>query len=378
MPLIIVRNDITRMDVDAIVNPTNPELVPGGGTDLTIHRAAGVELMFACQNLAPLEPGHAVATPGFHLPCRYIIHTVGPVWEDGWHREETILRQCYAESLNLARECECESIAFPLIAAGALGFPRDRVLPIATETIQAFLEEADMTVYLVVYDEEAFQLSKAHFRDVQEYIDAHYLLAHPDPGNRRQEDFRRSQMIAAPREAPRHAREAAPAKRRRPSLPNLSNIFDHSKKQEDTAHRESFPKEEAVPMAPMAAPRFDPERMEVMLDESFNEMLFRKIDEKGLTDAQCYKRANIDRKHFSKIRNPQYKPGKPTVLALAIALELPLEETRELLMKAGFALSHSSKFDVIVEYYILSKDYNIYRINETLFAFDQSLLGSTG
>lgn len=345
MPLILVRNDITLMQVDAIVNPTNSKMIPGGGVDAAIHQAAGAELQEECKQFGALQPGHAVLTEGYHLPCKYIIHTVGPRWFDGWRKEETVLRQCYREALRLAENYSFQSVAFPLIASGALGFPKERVMPIAVEEIRSFLENSDMTVYLVVYDAQSYSLSREHFPEVQAYIDDTYLEIHAHAQNR----HRRAEVYmdcCAPAPAPASKAAARKAGRR-------------------------FSKP-----APQSQASVGLSDLISNLDEGFSQMLFRKIDEKGMTDAQCYKKANLDRKLFSKIRNPDYKPSKPTILALAIALELSLPETQNMLMKAGFALSHSNKFDVIIEYCINNHIYDILKINEILFAFDQSLLGN--
>ncbi len=328
MPLNIVRNDITKMKVDAIVNAANPSLLGGGGVDGAIHRAAGPELLEECRGLGGCETGSAKITGAYRLPCKYVIHTVGPVWHGGLLGERKLLSSCYRESLNLARDAGCESVAFPLISAGAYGYPRDRALDVAVETIGAFLRDHEMTVYLVVFDRASFRIGERRFQAIESYIDDHYVDLRLDKN-------RRVQSVGFP----------------------------------PTPAPMAYPQE-------CAAPGDLREALD-MIDESFSEMLLRKIDEKGMTDAQCYKKANIDRKLFSKIRSDRlYKPSKPTALAFAIALELPLEEARELLEKAGFALSHSSKFDIIVEYFIRQGNYNIYEINEALFAFDQSLLGN--
>lgn len=347
MPLILVRNDITKMQVDAIVNPTNSKMVPGGGVDAAIHQAAGAKLQEECKQLGVLQPGHTVLTNGHNLPCKYVIHTVGPRWFDGWRKEETVLRQCYREALKLAEHHSFQSIAFPLIASGALGFPKERVMPIAVEEIRSFLESSDMTVYLVVYDTQSYSLSREHFPEVQAYIDDTYVDSHAKTQNRR---YRSEEYMDCCASAP--APEAAEPK---------------------ASHRPNWFPSQPKPKLQTAASLSD---LISNLDEGFAQMLFRKIDEKGMTDAQCYKKANLDRKLFSKIRNPDYKPSKPTILALAIALELNLAETQNMLMKAGFALSHSNKFDVIIEYCINNQIYDILKINEILFVFDQSLLGN--
>ena len=332
MPLQIVRNDITKMKVDAVVNAANSSLLGGGGVDGCIHRAAGPELLAECETLHGCETGSAKVTKGYRLPCKYVIHAVGPRWQDGKHQEPELLQSCYQTSLELAKEYKCESIAFPLISSGIYGYPKDQALKIAVDTIGAFLLENEMTVYIVIFDRKAYQISGKLFADITEYIDDRYVEEHS----------------ASIGERLRHQRAM-----------------------------EYIPMEACEMAVPMEANAVSLEDALKQMDESFSEMLLRKIDERGMTDAQCYKKANIDRKLFSKIRSDKfYKPSKPTVLAFALALELPLPEMEDMLMKAGFALSHSSKFDIIVEYFVERGNYNVYEINEALFAFDQSLIGA--
>lgn len=328
MPLQIVRNDITKMKVDAIVNAANTSLLGGGGVDGAIHRAAGPKLLAECRKLNGCPTGDAKMTKGYRLKAKYIIHTVGPIYRDGHHQEEKLLRSCYQKSLALALEKDCDSIAFPLISAGAYGYPKDQALQIAIEEISHFLLEHDMMVYLVIFDLKAFQISAKLFAHIQSYIDDHYVISHSD---------------------------AVSSLRR-----NRKALLDESPVMEGPVYYEALNLEDALKQ----------------IDESFSEMLMRKIDEAGMKDSECYKKANVDRKLFSKIRSHKnYKPSKKTVLAFAIALELPLDETNDMLKKAGYALSHSNKFDIIVEYFIIHKHYDIYEINEALFAFDQPLLG---
>ena len=359
MPFQIVRNDITLMPVDAIVNAAKPSLLGGGGVDGAIHRAAGPELLEACRALGSCAVGEAKLTPGFRLPAKYVIHTVGPVWHGGFFGERRQLASCYRSVLTLAKEQECESIAFPLISAGSYGYPKEKALRVAVEEISTFLLENDMAVYLAVYGGESLALSRKLFADVQEYIDEHYVEEHPPLGNRREEP---GDSIALNAAMPCGSQAAPEAKPPRPA-----------------ARRGQLELEKAA----RPKPSFDAQEATLSLnsifndlDESFQQMLLRKIDESGMTDAQCYKKANIDRKLFSKIRKDvHYKPSKATALAFAVALELDLRETKSLLEKAGFALSRSSRFDVIVQYFIERHNYNIYEINETLFYYDQSLLG---
>lgn len=353
MPLQIVRNDITKMKVDAIVNAANSSLLGGGGVDGCIHRAAGPALLAECKTLGGCETGSAKITGAYKLPCKHIIHAVGPRYLDGKHGERDQLISCYRTSLELAKEAKCETVAFPLISSGIYGYPKDQALRIAMETISDFLLENDMTVYIVIFDKKAYRISEKLFSDIEEYIDDNYVDEHTDNYSER--------------------------------LRRLNAFREEDLEDEEDAIREMNVCSDAVyeakemalpPMAAMKAAMSLDEAME-QIDESFSEMLLRKIDESGMTDAECYKKANIDRKLFSKIRSDKlHKPSKPTAIAFAIALELSLGETRDMLMKAGFALSHSNKFDIIIEFFISKGNYNVFEINEALFAFDQSLLGA--
>lgn len=338
MPFTIVRQDITSMRVDAIVNAANTELQMGGGVCGAIFRAAGPgRLQAACDKLAPIQTGGAAITPGFDLPARYVIHAAGPVYS-AWKKENSraLLRSAYLESLRLAEENGCGSIAFPLISSGIYGYPKDEALEVARQSIGEFLQSHDMDVYLAVFDKSSFLVGEALLGRVESYIDQHYVDRH-QTGRRRLLKVEEDALENAP------PFSAAPP---------------------------------AMPMAGAAA--MPPNLSDLMkkLDEPFSAALLKLIDQKGRTDVEVYKRANIDRKLFSKIRTGKgYTPKKPTILALAVALELTLDETDALLERAGYALSHASKFDVIVEYFIVSGQYDIFQINEVLFAYDQPLLG---
>lgn len=337
MPLQIVRDDITTMQVDAIVNAANNALAGGGGVDGSIHRAAGPGLLQECLALGGCDTGSAKITGAYNLPAKYVIHTVGPVWQGGTEGEKELLISCYRSALALAVRHQCRSVAFPLLSSGAYGYPKDQALRVAIDTISAFLMEHEMMVYLVVFDRQAYCISSRLFADIAAYIDENYVRDHAD--------FRF--------ETSRRAHQA----------PILAPQAD------------SMPEDTACFSMPM--PGRSLEEVLAHKDESFTEMLLRRIAESGMTDAECYKKANIDRKLFSKIRNDRlYRPSKATALAFAIALKLPLREAEDLLKKAGFAFSGSDIFDLIVRYHIENGNYNIFQINETLFAFDQSLLGS--
>lgn len=351
MPLKIVRNDITKMAVDAIVNAANSSLLGGGGVDGCIHRAAGPDLLKECYTLGGCDTGSAKITKAYRLPSRYVIHAVGPRWRDGQHGERDLLISCYRTSLELAKEAKCETVAFPLISSGIFGYPKDQALRVAIDTISAFLLENDMTVYIVIFDRAAYKISEKLFADIAEYIDDRYVAEHEDG---RSERLRRLRAM-----------DDATLLKANASCASIK----------ETASDEMLVPTAVAGAAGLAHKTLDDALQQI--DESFSEMLLRKITERGMTDAECYKKANIDRKLFSKIRSDRlYKPSKTTALAFAIALELPLAEAKDMLMKAGFALSRSNKFDIIIEYFIENGNYNVFEINEALFAFDQSLLGA--
>lgn len=340
MPLELIRQDITLMKTDAIVNAANSSLLGGGGVDGAIHRAAGPELKEYCKALKGCQTGEAKYSPGFQLPCRYIIHTVGPIWQKGSSAEKKLLSACYENSLKLALSLGCESIAFPLISSGAYGCPKAEALRIATDAIREFLMSNEMTVYLLLFDKESISVGSKLYARIARYIDDHYAAAFRE-NNRR---------------------------------PLLSRLFTAEKEEAEDKCCEAAPLCEALPCPSMDFSHLDDALSH--LDDGFSQHLLRLIDEKGMTDVECYKRANIDRKLFSKIRStPSYKPTKRTALALAIGLRLSLSETEELLKSAGLALSHNNKFDIIVEYALRHHMHDIDRINEVLFDYDQPLLG---
>ena len=338
MPFEIVRNDIVNMQVDAVVNTANPNPVIGAGVDSGIHKKAGHELLVARQKIGCIDFGDAAITPGFDLDARYVIHTVGPVWKDGSHREEQILSSCYRNSLTLAKEHGCESIAFPLIATGNYGFPKPLALQIAVREISTFLLENEMQVYLVVFGKEAFALSEKLFKSVSSYIDENYIRS-------KTFDEYGTESVYGSRVVTRRIRE-----------------------------------QECSDMSVGAAIPIDSDDWGQLLkdlDAGFSETLLQLIDRTEKKDSEIYKKANVDRKLFSKIRNNMdYRPSKTTALAFAFALELDVDETKDFISRAGFALSHSSKFDVIVEYFLVNRNYNVFELNEVLFAFDQPLIGA--
>lgn len=351
MPFEIVRNDITNMCVDAIVNSANPRPVVGLGTDSSIHKKAGPELLAARQKIGPIAMGQAAITPAFRLQAKYVIHTVGPVWDGGSYGEEALLRSCYDQSLKLALEYDCKSIAFPLIATNNYGFPKDKALQIAVAAFSEFLLEHEIMIYLVVFDRGAYRLSEKLVSSIASYIDDHYV----------------DQWVMST-----YGGEKAYHQQK------IRRSADRWLFRKKSAVEETAPcAPEAMPMPMAAKPK--PASLKDLLnqaDAGFTETLLKLIDKTGKKDSEIYKKANLSKQHFSKIRNnPDYKPTKQTAIALALALELDLEQTKDLIGRAGYALSNSSKFDLIIRYFIEQGNYNVVEINIALYEFDQSLLG---
>ena len=353
MPFVIVRNDITKMAVDAIVNTANPRAVIGLGADSMIHEAAGPGLLQARQEIGYIDMGQAVITPAFNLQAKYVIHTVGPVWDGGSYGEEEYLRSCYENSLRLALDYNCQSIAFPLISTGNYGFPKDRALQIAISAFSTFLLEHEMQIYLVVFDRTSFKLSEKLFQSVASYIDENYVDECEVASYGVRENIRSYRQR-------RRDMEISESSAVLEEMPTVGAV------------------EELRPCAPMAASKaMSLEDMLKQADAGFTETLLNLIDKTGKKDSEIYKKANISKQHFSKIRNnPNYKPTKPTAIALALALELSLEDTKDLIGRAGYALTNSSKFDLIIRYFIEQGNYNVVEINIALYEFDQALLGS--
>jgi O-acetyl-ADP-ribose deacetylase (regulator of RNase III)/transcriptional regulator with XRE-family HTH domain len=325
MAFFLVRSDITKIQADAIVNAANTELLMGGGVCGAIFKAAGVEdLQNACAALAPIDVGTAVHTPAFKLPAKYVIHTAGPIYHDGKHNEERLLSSCYTNSLQLAQQLGCRSIAFPLISSGIYRYPKKEALEVAKRAILNFLEGHDMDINLVLYDETSYNVSQNLLLKVQQYLDQEFYIE-PD-----------RVLLAL-------------------ELCSLQSSCVETKLSNT---------EESIAKALQE------------LDQPFSETLRQLIKERGKTEVEVYKKANLDRKHFSKIRTGNgYVPSKRTILALAIALELDLEQANTLLAIGGYALSHANKADVIIEFFLKERQYDLFAINEVLFSYDQPLLG---
>lgn len=359
MPLSIIRNNIVDMQVDAIVNTANPRPVIGSGVDTAVHDKAGPKLLEARKAIGNIARGSAAVTPAYNLDAKYVIHTVGPIWSDGEHEEVKTLSSCYESSLQLALKHKCESVAFPLISSGNYGFPKGLALQTAISTISSFLMEHEMMVYLVVFDKRAYSLSEKLFKDVESYID-----------DRLMDTLREIEYREEPYEYRRWIEERELIEQEEYEIRHRKNLIQSSRI--DKMESIKMPSDLAG-----SAPGASLEDLIGRVGETFSEALIRMIDERGLKDPDVYKRANISKQHFSKIKNTKdYQPKKSTALAFAVALKLNLDETKDLIGKAGYLLTESSKFDIIVEYFIERNNYDIFEINEVLFAFTDQILGS--
>lgn len=354
MPFTIVRNDITQMRVDAIVNTVSPEPGIGLGTDSAIHEKAGPRLLEARKAIGHISVGSCAATPAFDLDARYVIHTAGPKWRGGLLGEARFLKKCYLSAMCMAVEKGCASIAFPLLSAGSYGFPKDKALQIAISAFSEFLTEQELQIYLVVFNKEAFQLSEKLMHRVQSFVDDHYV----------EQSYRKEYGC------PIQQRE----QRRFMSSASCASAQMREDLEEIRCESSTLPLACPVPAPAKALSLEELLRQE---DVGFSEDLLRRIDQTGKKDSEIYRKANLSKQHFSKIRNnPDYKPTKATAIALALALELDLEQTRDLIGRAGYALTNSSKFDLIVRYFIEQKIYNVVEVNCALFEHDQTLLGA--
>ncbi len=359
MPFQIIRNDITKVKADAIVNTANPKPTVGSGTDSAVYTAAGeAQLLSARKKIGDIAPGEARSTEAFRLEAKYIIHTVGPVWINGERGEREILRSCYENSLLLADTLKCRSIAFPLIASGAYGFPKDEALNIALSEIGKFLLTHEMKVILVVFDRTALQLSERLVGEIEQYIDDHSVRT-----------LRETEYVSASDEKASARLFSGSV---RPNLPfHGGSTFGRRQEPEETCGK--------IDSLPGLLPDVAGKSLEEVLNgtgQTFQQRLFALIDASGMDDVTVYKKANIDRKVFSSIRcKKDYKPKKKTALAFAIALKLDLPTTLDLLSRAEIAFSPSSRFDLIVTYFIQNGIYDIFEINAALFRYGQPILG---
>ncbi|MBO4902066.1 MAG: macro domain-containing protein [Lachnospiraceae bacterium] len=403
MPLQIVRNDITKMQVDAIVNPANPKPVFGAGIDTAVYTAAGADALLAKRReIGDIAAGSSVLTDGFNLPAKYIIHTVGTAWQGGEAGEEEVIRNCYKSVFRVAEEHGVQSLAIPLLASGSYGFPKGIALRIALSEIEAHLADHDTELYLVVFDRKSVHLSSELYGDIDAYINDNYVEEKrkeeydygPVPNGRMPQDGRMPRDAGPYYDMSRANMAGATFTGAAVRMEELSADMDESAGRSEEKHKESRfglgrkKLREVVEADACAAPVMESLRAERLekkrsledvienLDKTFMEMVFSFADDKGLTDVEVQKRANLDRKAFSKLKcGTTRNPSKSTALALAVALQLNLDETKDLLSRAGFAFSPCSRQDLIVQYFIEREAYDIHEINIALFEHGEESLG---
>ena len=355
MPFKIVRNDITKMNTEAIVNTANDHPTVGTWCDHAVYMAAGYEELLAYRKdrIGFVKEGDAFVTPGFHLPAKYIIHAVSPLYIDGKHEEEMLLRSCYRKSLALAAEYGIRSIAFPLISTGGFGYPKEEGMRIAVDEIHAFLLNSDMQIYLVVFDEKATKMGRNLYPDLEAYIDLNYIR------ERREEEYGDAYYASSIAREELDDEELSSAqiryreerRRRRLSEDEASDISEAEYIEEACL----FDEKEALFDEDAAIEEMERKLAERMahMSDTFPQYLLYLISEKGMENAEVYKRAIVDKKVFSKIKNnPEYHPQKLTALCLCIGAKLNLDESKDLLARAGYALSPCDKTDIIFSYFI--------------------------
>ena len=377
MPFKIVRNDITKMNTEAIVNTANEYSVVGAGCDTAIYNAAGYEelLKYRREHIGSVPEGEVFLTPGFRLPAKYIIHAVSPLFVDGTGGEEEKLRSCYRKSLQLAKEKAIRSIAFPLIATGSFGYPKEEGMRIAVDEINAFLLSNDMDVYLVVFGDGDKALGQKLYPDLEEYIDRTYVT------EKVQEEYFGKNSARSDRaygEALASETVKPVSGRLRNAFPTLGAVFQREKKTASAPLKEELRTEASVPEPSVSEPTEDAEESIDFADEhesklnermrhlsdTFSEYLLYLIREKQMENAEVYRRAIVDKKIFSKIKNnPDYHPQKLTALCLCVGAKLNLDESKDLLARAGYALSPCDKTDIIFSYFIENEIYDMIELD---------------
>ena len=341
MPFKIIRDDITKVKADAIVNPVNPEVCIGGGVESAIYEAAGKEkLLEARKELGRLQPGKVGVTEAFNLDAKYIVHVSGLYWKGGNSFEARCLKECYEKALKAALDKGCKSIAFPLLATGTYGFPKDIGLDVAVSTFTEFLEEYEMDITLVVFGNDAVNVSGKLVDEVRSFVDDKYVKEALEA------EYKKDRNIE---------RYALPNERFHLLLKEETyDVLDNA------CTKETF---SAEPSGSLEA------ALKNIYKESFEKHLQQLINKKGLRNSEVYAAANISKQYFSKLLKGQVKPSKDKMLALAVGLRLNMDETADFLRIGGYALSPISQTDTVVEYFIRKQEYNVLKINIVLFDY---------
>lgn len=400
MPLRIERNDICKVKADAIVLPANPWLERGRGSSADIYRAAGeAELSAACDKIGYVEYGHVVMTDGFNLPARYIMHAVVPYW-DGNADAPQQLYSCYRECLERANKCGFESIAFPLLSSGNFKCPKDQALKIANSAIEEFFENYgyDLEVKIVLYDGESFETAKYMYEDIDEYIDNNYVKGNEAAGETKVSEtaFRYDVTgesskgglgeITWREDAVLQSLSEIAGLQKIGETQKLDEINEKytATKDLDSADEEipgrvfSLYTRKSKPAVSSSSANATLDKLLAEAGENFHTVFERFVKDSGMKPAEIYGRANITKSLYSKIMcNVNYRPKKETIIAFAFAMKLSLEDTENLLMKAGHALSDSSQFDIVCKYFLEKKIFDVFAINETLYDRGLPLLGSS-
>lgn len=380
MPFKIVRNDITKMNTEAIVNTANDHATVGTGCDSAVYKAAGHDelLNYREEKIGFVPEGDAFITPGFKLKAKYIIHAVSPLYLDGNQGEGEKLRSCYRKSLQIAKENGIKSISFPLIATGGFGYPKEEGMRIAVDEINAFLLSNEMDIFLVVFDTKATQLGEKIYPGLEAYIDHNYVKEAREEeygdtyfGSMRPSEPDCDRYLSNAQMIERRTRRNAEAQRR--EMPDCSAQSVPPVGAVPKAGKPSF-LDEALSIDECCdeAPYFDfeeqhesklQERMRHMSD-TYSEYLMYLIQERNMENAEVWKRAIVDKKIFSKIKNnANYHPNKLTALCLCVGAKLNLDESKDLLARAGYALSPCNKTDIIFSYFIENEIYDMIELD---------------
>lgn len=364
MPFSIVRQDITKIKADAVVNTANPAVAVGSGVDSAVYNAAGRdELLAARAEIGPMKPGEAAITPAFGLDAKYIIHAVGTYWVDGSHGELDVLRSCYEKSLALADEKGCASIAFPLLATGSYGYPEGVGIQTAINVFTDFLQDHDMDITLAVFGPGAYHISGRIFDDVKSYVDDNYVE------KAKKAEYKNSRRFAF-----------GGRRNRVESTSFHADVMPDYDEYDDSvnglASGAGIPSEDGMMAAPsmaMAEKAVSDSSLEDQLKEiytdTFAKHLTQLMNKKGLTAKEVYAAANISKQYFSKLLAGKIVPSKDKVMALVLGLRLNMDEAVDFMNLAGYAFSPISQTDIIVRYFIESKTYNVIELDLVLFDY---------